>query len=809
MIDRSDAPETGGPASARNDDDPLASSTAARILELEEALRQSREMLRLAMAAGHLGTWERDIETGEMRCSPDYLANLGLPPEASLTFDQLVSMRHPDDVERVNRTVDHAIATRSDYDVSYRVVRPDGTIAKVVAKGRPIFENGSPTRMVGVTMDVTAQESAQEALQAAHHQQEFLLGVNDQFRDIEDPFAVMDAAVQALGRHLDAERVGFGEVDRDTGEIRGREWVRGSEAAEGITFSLDAFGPAIARDVAAGRSVIVDDLSTDPRTAHGSAKNLGFPDVPRTSESPGSPEISDPTWQRSAILIPLTKGVVLGALLYVVHRSKGAAGRTAVVAEDLAERTWNAVERSQVEINLRESEARLRTLAETLPALVWIISPDLKLAYANARWATFAGLPDSEALGFSWMEVMHPDDVARLVGLAPELRRDEAPISLELRYRDRTGLYRWHTIRAEPIHDARGGFRGWSGTSLDIHDLKQTEEALRRNATQLRIALQAAHMGVWSWDTTTDLLNFSDRAAEIFGLAVEQSLTWKDLQRHISPRDVARAAAAMEESFKTGGQYNIEYRVLRPGQASEAWVAVQGQVTYDPDGTVSGLTGVVQDISDRKAAEERQHLLIRELHHRVKNTLATVQAIVGSTARTASSIEEFYQGFVGRIVSLARTHNLLTEDLWQKASLKQLVQTELGPYDDDNRNRILIEGPDIELPSEAAVPIGMAIHELTTNAAKHGALSTFGGQVDVRWSLDTKDDKPMMRFEWTEHGGPRVLTPTRQGFGSRLLQRVLTTQLQADVNMDFNQDGLRFTMIMPIPGSPPLFNPDR
>jgi two-component sensor histidine kinase len=264
----------------------------------------------------------------------------------------------------------------------------------------------------------------------------------------------------------------------------------------------------------------------------------------------------------------------------------------------------------------------------------------------------------------------------------------------------------------------------------------------------------------------------------------------------------------MEESLQTGGQYNIEYRVLRPGQVSEAWVAVQGQVTYDPDGTVSGLTGVVQDISDRKAAEERQHLLIRELHHRVKNTLATVQAIVGSTARTASSIEEFYQGFVGRIVSLARTHNLLTEDLWQKASLKQLVQTELGPYDDDNRNRIVIEGPDIELPSEAAVPIGMAIHELTTNAAKHGALSTFGGQVEVRWNLDRRDEKPMLHFGWTEHGGPRVATPTRQGFGSRLLQRVLTTQLQADVNMDFNQEGLRFTMIMPMPGSPPLFNPD-
>jgi two-component sensor histidine kinase len=221
------------------------------------------------------------------------------------------------------------------------------------------------------------------------------------------------------------------------------------------------------------------------------------------------------------------------------------------------------------------------------------------------------------------------------------------------------------------------------------------------------------------------------------------------------------------------------------------------------------MTGVVQDITDRKHAEERQQLLIRELHHRVKNTLATVQAIVGSTARTASSIDEFYQGFVGRIVSLARTHNLLTEDLWQKAALEDLVQTELGPYEDEARNRITMEGPHVELPSEAAVPIGMAIHELSTNAAKHGALSTFGGQVEVRWRVEPGQEQPMLHFTWTENGGPRVSTPTRQGFGSRLLQRVLATQLQADVSMEFPEEGLRFSMKMPIPGDPPLFNPDR
>jgi two-component sensor histidine kinase len=230
---------------------------------------------------------------------------------------------------------------------------------------------------------------------------------------------------------------------------------------------------------------------------------------------------------------------------------------------------------------------------------------------------------------------------------------------------------------------------------------------------------------------------------------------------------------------------------------------------YGPDGGLLRMVGVNIDVTRYKQAEQRQHLLIRELHHRVKNTLATVQAIVGSTARTASSIEEFYQGFVGRIVSLARTHNLLTEDYWQKAALEDLIRTELGPYDDEARNRILVSGPLVELQSEAAVPVGMAIHELTTNAAKHGALSTFGGQVDVKWEVEPGDERPILRFSWTERGGPRVMTPTRQGFGSRLLQRVLTTQLQADVHMDFDEEGLRFTMMMPIPGPPARYSPEK
>ena len=248
-------------------------------------------------------------------------------------------------------------------------------------------------------------------------------------------------------------------------------------------------------------------------------------------------------------------------------------------------------------------------------------------------------------------------------------------------------------------------------------------------------------MGNWTWDAESRPRHLPDRAAESSACRPGHC---RDLDRDagwLHPADAERAAAAVERAAETGEPYDLEYRVRRPSDGALIWVAAKGQA--DLRGTMErsiGMAGVVQDVTDRKHAEERQPLLIRELHHRVKNTLATVQAIVGSTARTATSIDEFYQGFVGRIVSLARTHNLLTEDLWQKASLKNSCATSSGPTRTRRAPASCVEGPHLELPSEAAVPIGMAIHELTTNAAKHGAFS-HRRPVEVRWRIEPNADR--------------------------------------------------------------------
>jgi two-component sensor histidine kinase len=199
-----------------------------------------------------------------------------------------------------------------------------------------------------------------------------------------------------------------------------------------------------------------------------------------------------------------------------------------------------------------------------------------------------------------------------------------------------------------------------------------------------------------------------------------------------------------------------------------------------------------------REAEQRQALLVRELHHRIRNSLAMVQSLLGATARTTGSVAEFYRSFSARIGSLAKTQTLLTEDYWQTAPLRELVLKELRPFAGETQPRYTLTGPEVELSADLAVPVGMALHELTINAAKYGALSVPGGEVEVTWGLRTVDGVRKVHLEWQERGGPPSRAPEREGFGSTLLRKVLPMQTKADVAVEFNDDGLRCRIEVPL-----------
>jgi two-component sensor histidine kinase/integral membrane sensor domain MASE1 len=212
------------------------------------------------------------------------------------------------------------------------------------------------------------------------------------------------------------------------------------------------------------------------------------------------------------------------------------------------------------------------------------------------------------------------------------------------------------------------------------------------------------------------------------------------------------------------------------GLASQAAIAIDNARLFQ---------SAQRELAERRRAEERQHLLINELNHRVKNTLATVQSMGAQTLRTAGSLEQAREAFVSRLMALSSAHNLLTAQRWEGAELSDLVRQALSPF--LNGHALEVSGPNVWLESSRALGMAMALHELGTNAAKYGALSVAGGQVSVTWTLDGED----VRMAWAEKGGPPVTTPERRGFGSRLIEQGLARELNGEVTLEFRPDGVR------------------
>jgi two-component sensor histidine kinase len=207
----------------------------------------------------------------------------------------------------------------------------------------------------------------------------------------------------------------------------------------------------------------------------------------------------------------------------------------------------------------------------------------------------------------------------------------------------------------------------------------------------------------------------------------------------------------------------------------------------------------VQDITNRKEAEERQKLLIDELNHRVKNTLATVQSLATQTARGTDSPEQFRRAFEGRLIALSHAHDQLTRRHWQSADLRDIVVGATAPHLTRLQDQIEISGDSITVAPRVALTLALAMHELTTNAAKYGALSVPSGRITVNWRILRRPSQPpLLWLEWREHGGPPAATPARRGFGSRFIESSVASELRGTARLNFTETGLRCTMEFPI-----------
>jgi len=234
------------------------------------------------------------------------------------------------------------------------------------------------------------------------------------------------------------------------------------------------------------------------------------------------------------------------------------------------------------------------------------------------------------------------------------------------------------------------------------------------------------------------------------------------------------------------------------GEAAEhSVVALAGHAAIAVD-NARLFQAAQNEIAARAAAEEHQKLLLDELNHRVKNTLATIQAIFAQTLRSSATMEEFHKAFEARLIALSEAHNLLSRENWRGVMLEDLVRRELLPHGVEDANRISISGPPVWLPPSKALAIGMAVHELATNAARHGALSIASGRVAVAWALEGVRAGTVLRFTWEETGGPPVAPPSRVGFGTRMIDRIVQHELGGEVARRFEPHGLSCTILVPV-----------
>lgn len=331
----------------------------------------------------------------------------------------------------------------------------------------------------------------------------------------------------------------------------------------------------------------------------------------------------------------------------------------------------------------------------------------------------------------------------------------------------------------------------------------QTEE-LRRSEERRSIALSAGDMGSWEVDLVSGRVEWDDGPYRIFG--VDPALftpTIERIEAMIHPEDRERNSTGAVVA--TGvSRFKVEFRIIRPS-GEVRWCFGAGVVSRDANGTALRMNGVTVDITERKRAEERQLVLAREVDHRAKNMLAVVLSVLRLTK--ARSTPEFVSTVEGRIHALAATHNLLSATRWQGANLSQIVEEELAPYRTDHRQRIESGGPPAMLLPATAQAVALAVHELATNAAKYGALSTETGHLRLVWKLD---DQALV-VDWVETGGPPAVEPKSLGFGLSIVRSSIEAQFRGGVSYDWRPEGLHCRLSIPraqIVGPAPAQEPE-
>ena len=444
---------------------------------------------------------------------------------------------------------------------------------------------------------------------------------------------------------------------------------------------------------------------------------------------------------------------------------------------------------------LRDSEARLRTVMTSLDQGYCIAEMirdengkphDYLFIEVNPEFEQMTGLKDAAG--------------QRILDLVPNLEDKWAEIYGKV-------AYEGETVRFEDDSEAMGRFFDCFATPVlpygrfavvfrDITAERLTKAALMKSEAEFRTITEAMPQLVFRANVHGQIDFFSSSWYEYTSLNSVDALGdgWTET---LHPDDLERVLDRWKNAIRTGEPVEAEYR-LRHRDGEYRWVLTRVQPVYAADGKITQWLGTSTDIDGLKVAEAQRQLLLGEMNHRVKNTLAMVHAIVSQTLRQSEDLADARSAIQLRIGMMAQAHDRLINSTWTDNQICDVVEAALAPHQSEE-SRFTLHGPNMPVGSKQALALTMALHELATNATKYGALSVDAGHVEVSWSISHGADSTFT-FGWQERGGPPVNTPTKRGFGSRMVEQALAGYFNGEAELLYLPEGLKFTLSSPATG---------